>query len=304
MLTYNREDCVARAVKSILDQTFIDFEFIIVNNGSTDASGQICETLAAADPRIKLTHRDQGTIGAGRNTGIEMARGDYIAFIDDDDYAYPDMLAFLIELAQEHRADIAFCGSHKNVDGELLPNCTYDTARRFTPEDAVIELCERKLLNAATPTKLFHKSLFLDLSFDETQTYDDISLVYKLFAFARTIVGHGLPKYAFVRHSSNNSAFTQNDALITPEQLDEYLQAYRERTEWLIKHLPGIKEYAHYSEWSFHLSMYHKIVSNDLKQCSAQQQHLKESLSRSARTFEHCAWIKPFEVEWLDKYGY
>ena len=87
MLTYNREHLVSRAIESILAQTYRDFEFLIVDNGSTDKSGAIADAYAAGDPRTRVIHRERGNIGAGRNTGLNAARGEYIAFIDDDDWA-------------------------------------------------------------------------------------------------------------------------------------------------------------------------------------------------------------------------
>ena len=109
MLTYNRETLVSRAIESILAQTYREFEFIIVDNGSTDHSGAIADTYAAKDKRIRVLHRQRGNIGAGRNTGLDAAQGEYIAFIDDDDWAEPDFLAFLLELAKESDADVAIC---------------------------------------------------------------------------------------------------------------------------------------------------------------------------------------------------
>ena len=75
-----------------LKQTFEDFEFIIVNNGSTDRSGEIADQYAAEDARIRVIHRERGNIGSGRNTGLNAAQGEYIAFIDDDDTCAPDFL--------------------------------------------------------------------------------------------------------------------------------------------------------------------------------------------------------------------
>ncbi|MDR1532880.1 MAG: glycosyltransferase [Clostridiales bacterium] len=79
MLTYNRETVVSRAVESVLAQTFRGFEFIIVDNGSTDSSGTIAGEYAARDPRIHVIHRERGNIGSGRNVGLDAARGEYIA---------------------------------------------------------------------------------------------------------------------------------------------------------------------------------------------------------------------------------
>ena len=90
MLTYNRETLVRRAIESILAQTYLNFEYVIVDNGSTDRSGAIADEYATKDARIRVIHRERGNIGAGRNTGLDAAKGEYIAFVDDDDWAEPD----------------------------------------------------------------------------------------------------------------------------------------------------------------------------------------------------------------------
>ena len=102
MLTYNREELVGRAIDCILAQTYRDFEFIIVDNGSSDRSGAIADEYAAKDSRIRVIHRERGNIGSGRNAGLDAAKGEYIAFIDDDDWTEPDFLEFLYNLLVEY----------------------------------------------------------------------------------------------------------------------------------------------------------------------------------------------------------
>lgn len=262
MLTYNRESMVGRAIESILNQTYRDFEYIIVDNGSDDRSGEIADAYAAKDPRIKVLHIEKSNIGTGRNIGLDAATGEYITFIDDDDTAEPDMLEFLYGLAKEQDADISLSGSMKEVNGEFLPNCMFDEKLVMTPEEAVITLLRRKKYNAAMPSKLMRREIFDKIRFRTEGKYDDITVVYKYFAEAKKVVAYGLPKYCFWRHSGNNSAFTTNDLLLTPEQLDEYFEAFRERTEYLSEKLPDIADYAQYSEWSYMISMCNKIEKN------------------------------------------
>lgn len=116
MLTYNREALVGRAIESIISQTFLDFEFIIVDNGSTDKSGTISDEYAMKDNRIRVIHRERGNIGAGRNTGLDAAKGEWITFIDDDDYVESDFLEFLLKLIVDNNADVAICGANKQLD--------------------------------------------------------------------------------------------------------------------------------------------------------------------------------------------
>ena len=144
-----------------------DFEYIIVDNGSSDKSGEIAEEYAKKDGRIRVVHIPRSNIGTGRNVGLDMAKGEYITFIDDDDTAEPDMLEFLYKLAEEQDADIALCGSTKEVNGEILPNCVFDEKLLMTAEEAVVTLLRRKKYNAAMPSKLFKRELFELKSIDE-----------------------------------------------------------------------------------------------------------------------------------------
>lgn len=135
MLTYNRETLVSRAIESILAQTYQEFEFVIVDNGSTDRSGQIADAYAYKDSRIRVIHRERGNIGSGRNTGLAAARGEHITFIDDDDWAEPDFLEFLLNLLQENGADVSICGAADKI---------FKEKKVMSTEEALIELMWRK----------------------------------------------------------------------------------------------------------------------------------------------------------------
>jgi len=302
MLTYNRELLVKRAIKSIQRQTFTDFEFIIVDNGSIDASGDIAEKCAMDDSRISVLHIERSSIAKGRNVGLSAATGKYIAFIDDDDYAEHDMLEFLCRLISDHEAEIALCGSTKEVNGEVFPNYIFDDFLIMNKEEAVVEMLRREKYNVALPTKLVKRELFDDISFAETSKYDDIWIGYKLFAKAQRTVAHGVPKYCFCRHESNNSAFTTSDLLISDEQLEEYINAFRERTLFINNTLPDIGEYALYSEYSWIISMCNKIISNDLTHCKEKFHYMREILFDNYDWFYNCPFIKDFEKEYMRKY--
>lgn len=293
MLTYNRENLVSRAIESILRQTYSNFEFIIVDNGSTDKSGQIADEYAKQDSRIRVIHRSKGTISAGRNTALDAAQGDYIAFIDDDDWAEPDFLEFLLDLALENQADVAICGAADKV---------FDEKRVMSAEEALIELMWRKKYNVAFPTKLFHRNMFSSIRFPEDKTFDDIALMYKLLAEANRVAYHGLPKYTFYRHEGNNSSWTTHHEQLTPEILQEYLHAYRTRTEWLSERFPNSAGTFAYFEWSFMISMVEKIDRYHLKDCFPLQSKIVFTLSENLEQFVNSPHILDFEVEWCHKY--
>lgn len=293
MLTYNREGMVGRAVESILNQTLRDFEFIIVDNGSTDRSGQIADEYAARDSRVRVIHRARGSISAGRNTGLDAARGEYITFVDDDDWAEPDFLEFLLGLLTQNGADAAICGAADKA---------FDEKKVMDAEEALLELLRRKKYNMAFPTKMFRRELAGGLRFPEEGVYDDIALMYKLLARAGRVAYHGLPKYTFYRHAGNNSAWTTNHSLLTPRTLNEYLAAYRERTEWLCEKFPGNAAAWRYFEWSFMLSMAEKITRLNIAGCEGQLAQMARELRQHRDEFLHSPEILGFEKEWMGKY--
>lgn len=304
MLTYNREGLVARAIESILNQTYQNFEFIIVNNGSTDGSGTIADKYALRDSRIKVIHRERGNIGSGRNAGLDAAVGEYIAFIDDDDYAETDFLEFLYNLVKIHNADIAVCGSMKEENGELLPNGNYlyDEKYVMDAEQAMINFLWRRLYNAAMPTKLVRRYLFNSIRFLGEGSYDDITTTYRYFANAKLVVAHGLPKYCFYRHPGNNSSAATKHYLLNPVQLSEYLSAFRERTKYISEILPQLTDLALYSEWSYMISMIEKIHRNGLNNCGDSLKYMCRELLLHCDEFYNGKFIEQFEMEWMEKY--
>jgi glycosyltransferase involved in cell wall biosynthesis len=293
MLTYNREALIRRAVESILNQTLSDFEFIIVDNGSTDRSGLIADEYAEKDGRIRALHRERGNIGSGRNAGLDMAQGEYIAFVDDDDYAEPDFLEFLYILALENDAQVSICGSAGNVFDEKLI---------MTGEEAVAELLWRRRYSMAFPTKLFKRDLKKEIRFPQEGRYDDISQMHRLLAGAKRVAYHGLPKYTFYRHTDNNSAWTTDHSRLTGESLEEYLNAYRERTGWLVRRFPSEAALWRYFEWSFMISMVEKINRCALAGCSAQLASMLDELRLHRGEFLGGGYSLDFEKEWFERY--
>ena len=293
MLTYNRETLISRMIECILSQTLTDFEFIVIDNGSTDNSGKIAREYLEKDCRINVLHRPKGNIGSGRNAGLDMAVGDFIAFVDDDDYCDKNYLQFLYDLATENNADVSICGATWS---------DIDEKRIMTPEEAVVVLLQRKKYNVAFPTKLFKREMFNTHRFLNTGKYDDIYLMPKMLADANKVAYHGLSKYHFNRHENNNSAWTQNHKLIDAEILKEYLSVYKERTEWLTDRFPDHSHQWQYFNWSFILSMVEKITRFELTGCYEIRSQLVAKLSAVKQEVLACGYLTDLELEWMEYY--
>lgn len=294
VLTYNRSKLLPRCIDSIIAQSFGDFELIIVDNGSSDDSGKIADQYSQKDTRISVIHREKGNIGSGRNAGLNAASGEYITFIDDDDYVKHDYLDFLLNLAKEAQADVAICGADgKEINEKFI----------ISAEDALIKLLWRKYYNVQFPTKLIKRGLFCGLRFSETAKYDDIELMPKILAEANKIAYHGLNKYTFDRsNGDNNSAWTTDHSLMTVTTLEEYLDVYQKRTIWLCERFPDRQALWLYFEWSFMISMVEKITRLSLADCYEQRERLVNLLKEKKIAFMKSDYALAFEKEWMDEY--
>ena len=132
---YNIENYIRVCVESILAQTYESFELILVDDGSKDNSGILCDEYAAIDSRVKVIHKENGGVSSARNTGLQQAKGKWIMYVDGDDWIEPDMIESLIETAKATEADLVFgdymkygpyAGNHK------LPTWSTDKKAEFT----------------------------------------------------------------------------------------------------------------------------------------------------------------------------
>ena len=121
---YNVKDYLLTCLNSIAAQTFTDWECIIVDDGSTDGSGELCDQFAATDPRFQVIHQQNMGLPGARNSGLDVAQGEYIGFVDSDDYIHPEMYQVLLDGILKNGADlsIVFARHVTSLDEEFLPN--------------------------------------------------------------------------------------------------------------------------------------------------------------------------------------
>ena len=165
MPIYNAEDYLRAAIESILKQTYGNIELILVNDGSTDESSEICRSFADRDKRIVFIDKENAGASSARNRGIEAASGDYIGFIDSDDTAEPDMYEYLLTNAEKYRADLVQCATlfDTKESSEVIYSPKKDTVIRG------IDSIKRKELKYISPSvwcKLYKKELLDGISFN------------------------------------------------------------------------------------------------------------------------------------------
>ena len=191
---YNVEKHLEKCIKSILNQTYKDFEIILIDDGSTDKSSQICDEFAIKYNKIKVLHQQNRGQGSARNAGLEIAKGDYIAFIDSDDFIHPDYLRLLFQASTETDADISICNyllfendEIVSFENEEIKTITeFNNYNVFLP-DIVFNYRQQVMLEVVW-NKLYKRKLFNEIRFPEVKIHEDTGIYYKLLFSSKKIV--------------------------------------------------------------------------------------------------------------------
>lgn len=201
---YNVEQYLETCINSILQQSYREIEIILVDDGSTDSSGTLCDQLAKTDARIKVIHKKNGGLSDTRNAGLEVATGEYIGFVDSDDCVFPDMYERLLTLLNTYHADIAICDKIEFYEGET-PEFTKiaSSIKVFNQEQAIDALADDVGLRSHVWNRLYSASLFNNLRFDVGKAYEDVYIMHRLFLRARKVVVTNEPMYCYLQRDSS-----------------------------------------------------------------------------------------------------
>lgn len=175
---YKVEQYIHRAVDSILKQTYKHLDIILVDDGSPDRCGMICDEYAMTDSRVRVIHKNNGGLSSARNSGLEIAVGEYVIFVDSDDFIHPHMVERLLSVAKKENCDIVQCRFFRfdsNIPKELL----YDKEQLISRYDALDRIDDAVYM--AAWNKIYKKELFADIRFPERKIHEDVGCTYKLF---------------------------------------------------------------------------------------------------------------------------
>lgn len=223
---YNVSKYLDRCMGCIVNQTYKNLEIILVDDGSKDDSGDKCDTWVKTDNRISVIHKQNGGLSSARNTGLDIARGEYIMFVDSDDVLALDIVENLYIKCIQNNSDISIC-EVKHVFGE--EKVTYDEedhCRVFEPEEAIIEMWYQKSFLPSAWGKLYKRELFKKIRFTENRLFEDIDIMHELFWESKKIVYSTARLYGYVHreNSITTSKFSKRDLdiLIIAEKLIEF----------------------------------------------------------------------------------
>lgn len=203
---YNVSEYIEKCVESILSQTYKNIEVILVDDGSPDDCPQICDDIATKDGRVKVVHKKNGGLSSARNSGIEIATGDYIAFVDSDDYVFNDYIETLVNACIENDCKISACGYFEYYSENYCKTVCGASSYTISPEEAIKDIFTMKNeICVVAWNKLYAADLFMqhNIRYPEGKIHEDVFTTYKLCALSNKIVYVNKPLYYYVQRSGS-----------------------------------------------------------------------------------------------------
>jgi len=248
---FNVEPYLIKCIDSILDQTYKDFELILVDDGSPDKSGEICDVYSRKDNRIKVIHKHNGGLADARNAGLAIANGEFVGFVDSDDYVEANMYEELLNACLINNAEIAVCGRYDVTQYGITKAFSFSGEKIWSSKEAIANSLILNDIDSSACDKLFKRSLFDSIRFPLGKYNEDIFIMVKILDQANKIVHIGKSKYYYCHRA--NSITTEN---FSTKKLDA-IEACNHVIEFVKNKYPDLGERAD--------SQYYFVIINLLK---------------------------------------
>ena len=225
---YNVEKYLVQCVQSLLNQTYEKYEIILVDDGSTDGSGTLCDVYAHDNEKVIAYHKKNGGLSDARNYGIEHANGEFIVFVDGDDFVSERYIEDLYSLVANGKADIGICDA-----GHYYPNSKNvfedsEELKLFTPAQAISCMLYQKDFLVTACAKIFPKRCFSEMRFPVGMLFEDSAIMYLLFDQVEKIAYNPSKVYAYVHreNSITTKKFSKRDCDILKicREMDEFVK--------------------------------------------------------------------------------
>lgn len=270
---YNVEIYLPECIDSILSQDYSDLQIILIDDGSTDASGYICDTYAAKDPRIQVIHQKNGGAAAAKNAGLRAACGEYLSFVDSDDFLEPGAYSHMVNLVKQYNADVAQCAFRdifrdRTVDRIFKPGLqTYDTPQ-------YLQMYTKDWTCALLWDKLYRRDVFYNIFFEEGHKIDDEFFTYRGMINAKKIICNDQIVYNYRKRRSSIMNSPESRQQIILDRI-EFLEVRRQN---IIVRYPELRK-----EFDLHFLSSMIMLSNDHNFCPECIARLRNALSHYFR---------------------
>lgn len=199
---HNAEKYLHECISGILKQSYTDMEILLVDDGSTDSSGEICERFAAADPRVSVLHNDNAGPACSRNSALDQAKGEWIMFVDSDDYIDSDLCENVLKQACDNKADIVVFGFNK-VYGNREERCTIELGSGEITKEMAMSMLNNEYFGSYVWNKIYKKCVWNNIRMPEGCFFEDVGTQYKLFEAASALYFFDCYKYHYRQHKNS-----------------------------------------------------------------------------------------------------
>ncbi len=277
---YKVEQYLHKCVNSIRNQTYKNLEILLVDDGSPDRCSEMCDELAKQDSRIRVLHKENGGLSSARNAGLDIMQGEYVGFVDSDDWIEAEMYETLLCLIQEHNAKIAACGiSMDRPDGGVAyfnPFYPQETdVSVFSSRDALRELTQHNRITNSVCDKLFHRSVFTDCRMTVGQINEDFEIMPMCLEKSPVIAYSPRPMYHYLMTPSSITRGGFRPVHFTESRLS------RKRMAYYREHYPDIYPYAVAGHAEICLNVVD--LSAGIEQCAQERALLMQELRTLVR---------------------
>lgn len=238
---YNVEKYLMRCIQSVLTQTYENYEVILVDDGSTDSSGKMCDDFARLDNRVHTFHKTNGGLSDARNFGVIRSKGEYVVFVDSDDYVSKDYVEYLVTLRKRYNVDIAVARFVSYTKDDYHFNQNADDEKCLTTEEALIAMMYKINFSVSANAKIYKKELVERHPYPVGSIYEDLATTYKIIADCKKIAYGDRKIYCY--RQREGSITHQN---ISEEHLSGIVAA-KEELRYMKKFFPSAVKAARFS---------------------------------------------------------
>lgn len=293
---YKAEKYIEKCVKSVINQTYRNLEIILVDDGSPDKSGEVCDKLAVEDERVIVLHKKNGGAATARNAALDRMSGQYVAFVDADDYMENNYLETLYQILREHDAQVSICsfyvvdenGNPVVIDSlhkEDYNKKTQAETQIFSGDDIILQDLQGHWEHVAPWGKLYDAALFEKVRFPEWFAHEDEPVFIRIFEQVSRVAATNVKLYYYVQHAGSlmNTAYSEKDRLTLLQMWRERIAYYGDSVEKHKKLLNPVRQA--YVAWGI---LYLSLHAGQMD--AAQQKEIKKEI----RTHLGSLFQKPY----------
>ena len=276
---YNVAAFVEKCVDSVLAQTYENIEVILVDDGSTDGSEIICDKYGTIDKRVKVIHKKNGGQGAARNVGLDAATGEYIGFVDSDDWVKKDMFENMLTALLETDSDLSVCGV---IYDHIFVKKKYEFFQKpkvFVADKVMEEYLGTPHIGCALWNKLYRRELWENIRIPEVRAREDIMVLYSVVGRCKKIVHIGSCEYVqLVRPGSTEQKFSRDKL--------EVITAHEIANKYIQEEFPDLYRLVELNIAKECVDLIEEILSLGEKQYERELEYLRNRLSIELRAHE------------------